>query len=94
MAWRATLLEDSLDPWLALEPDAARRRLVLEFLVELCESGGRVDGAVEVPGTRLPAYATIVAGTGVVLVWVIADAYEELAIRYLYDVTRDQYFGG
>jgi len=30
----------------------------------------------------------------VVLVWVVAAAYRELAIRYLYDVNRGQYFGG
>ncbi len=94
MAWTATLLEDSVDPWLALEPDPARRRAVLEFLIELCEAGGQVEGGIPVPGTQLPAYAAVAPGADVVVVWVIAEAYEQLAIRYLYDVRRDQYFGG
>ena len=94
MAWTATLLEDSLDPWLALEPDRARRRAVLEFLIELCEAAGQFDGAIPVPGTQLPAFAAMAPEAEVVVVWVIAEAYEQLAIRYLYDVRRNQYFGG
>lgn len=94
MAWSATLLEDSLDPWLAIEPDGARRRAVLEFLVELCAREGWFDWAIRVQGTRLPAFAAAVPGADVVLVWVIAAAYEELAVRYLFDVRRDRRFGG
>ena len=92
MAWRPTLLEDSLD--LATEPDSARRRAVIEFLIQLCDGGGHADGAVVIPGTQLPAYAATVPGHHVVIVWVIAEKYEELAIRYLFDVDRSQYFGG
>jgi hypothetical protein len=92
--WVPTLLEDSLDPWLAIEPSRARRRAVLEFLVDLCEAGGRIEGAVAVPGTQLPAFAAAVSGVGVVIVWVIAERYEQLAIRYLFDVERHLHFGG
>lgn len=94
MRWTPTLLEDSLDPWLAIEPRAARRRAVLDFLVQLCESGGRISSAVEVPGTQLPAFAASVPGHNVVIVWAIAGKYEQLAIRYLFDVERGQHFGG
>ncbi len=94
MPWRPTLLEDSLDPWLSIEPDPARRRSVLEFMVQLCEAGGRIETAIDVSGTRLPAYAAAVPGQNVVVVWVVAAAYQELAFRYLYDVDRSQYFGG
>ena len=89
MAWKPTLLEDSLDPWLATEADAARRRAVLEFMADLCAQGGRLDGAV----IQLPAFAAAVPGFEVVVVWVIAESYEEIAVRYLYDVRRDQRFG-
>lgn len=94
MAWRATLLEDSLDPWLGTEGDATRRRAVLEFLIELCAHRGRLDGAVLVRGTQLAAFAAAVPDTDVVVVWVVAESYEEIAVRYLYDVRRDQRFGG
>lgn len=94
MPWQPTLLEDSVDPWMAIEPDAARRRAVLEFLIELCEAEGRLDDATSVPGTQLPAFAALVPGQEIVLVWVIAESYEQLAIRYLYDVRREQRFGG
>jgi hypothetical protein len=94
VAWRPTLLEDSLDPWLATEADATRRRAILEFLVDLCAQRGRLDGAIPVPGTQLPAFAAAVPGFEVVVVWVIAESYEEIAVRYLYDVRRDQRFGG
>jgi len=94
VAWKPTLLEDSLDPWLATEADATRRRGVLEFLVELCAHRGRLDGAIPVPGAQLPAFAAAVPDAGVVVVWVIAESYEEIAVRYLYDVRRDQRFGG
>lgn len=60
MAWSPTLLEDSLDPWLAIEPDAARRRAVLEFLVRLCEADGRLATAVEVRGTQAEPYSASV----------------------------------
>jgi hypothetical protein len=39
VGWKATLLEDSLDPWLAVEPDAIRRSAVLRFLIELTPKG-------------------------------------------------------
>jgi hypothetical protein len=94
MAWTPTLLEDSVDPWLAVEPDGGRRRAVLEFLVMLCEQQGRLENAVPIPGTALPAFASGVPDAGVVIVWVIAAKYEQLAIRYLYDVARDRRFGG
>lgn len=94
MPWVPTLLEDSLDPWLAIEPDRARRRAVLEFLVELCDTGGRTDGAIAVRGTQLPTFAAAVPGSGVVIVWVIAERYEQLAFRYLIDIERDLRFGG
>jgi hypothetical protein len=94
MPWTPTLLEDSVDPWLALEPDAHRRRALLEALVDLCERKGRIEHAVPVRGTELPAFAVGVPDAGVVIVWVIAEQYEQLAIRYLYDVDRDLRFGG
>jgi hypothetical protein len=92
--WVPTLLEDSLDPWLAIEPTPARRRAVLEFLIGLCDAGGRIEGAVSVRGTQLPAFAAAVPAAGIVIVWVIAERYEQLAIRYLFDVERDVHFGG
>jgi len=46
MAWTPTLLEDSLDPWLAIEPNSDRRRAVLEFLLTLCEHEGDLNDAV------------------------------------------------
>jgi hypothetical protein len=49
---------------------------------------------VAVRGTQLPAFAAVVPGAGVVIVWVIAERYEQLAIRYLFDVERDLRFGG
>jgi len=67
---------------------------VLEFMVQLCEAGGVIDNAIRVPGSKLSAYAATVPGQDVVLVWVVAPACRELAIRYLYDVDRRQYFGG
>ena len=94
MAWTPALLEDSLDPWLAIEPDAHRRRAVLEFLMTLCERQGRIDDAVPVSGTQLPAFAGGVPEAGVVIVWVVAEAYDQLAVRYLYDVTTGRRFGG
>lgn len=60
----------------------------------LCEAEGRLDDAKAVPGTQLPAFAALVPGHEVVLVWVIAETYERLAIRYLYDIRREQRFGG
>ena len=94
MPWQPTLLEDSLDPWLALEPDAARRRAVIDFLIRLCDAGGSVPDAPAVPNTRLPAFAGLVPDQGVVIVWVVAETYEQLAIRYLYDLRRGLLFGG
>lgn len=94
MPWQPTLLEDSLDPWLAVEPDPARRSAVIEYLFALCETEGLVAGARPVANTQLPAYGALVPGQDVVLVWVIAATYEQLAIRYLYDVRREQFFGG
>ena len=43
---------------------------------------------------QLPAFAAAVPGTAVVIVWVVAERYEQLAIRYLFDVERDLRFGG
>ena len=94
MPWTPTLLEDSVDRWLALEPDALGRRALLEILVDLCERRGRIERAVPVPGTELPVFAMGVPEAGVVIVWVIAEKYQQLAIRYLYDVDRDLRFGG
>jgi hypothetical protein len=94
MAWVPTLLEDSVDPWLALEPDSSRRRAVLEFLIDLRERRGHVDGAIPVPGTKLPAFAAAVPDVAVVIVWVLAAEYEQIAVRYLYDVLNDRRFGG
>ena len=94
MPWQPTLLEDSLDPSLATEPDPARRRGVVEFLTAVCEAAGGIDEAIPVPGTHNPAFAALVPGHDVVLVWVIAETYEQLAVRYLFDVRREQFFGG
>ena len=62
--------------------------------MRLCEHEGRVDDAVAVPGTQLPAFASAVPEAGVVVVWVIAETYEQLAIRYLYDIATGRRFGG
>ena len=94
MPWQPTLLEDSLDPWLAIEADPARRRAVIDFLIALCDAAGQVEHARPVAGTQLSAYGAIVPGQDVVVVWVIAETYQQLAIRYLYDVRREQFFGG
>lgn len=94
MAWTPTLLEDTLDPWLATEPDVERRRAVIEFLIDLCQHAERSDGARPIPGTMMPAFAAVVPGQGVVVVWVIATTHQQLAIRYLYDIRRDVRFGG
>ena len=61
MAWKPTLLEDSLDPWLAIEPDVKRRRAVIEFLMDLCQQGGTWDGARPIADTKMPAFAAGVA---------------------------------
>ena len=94
MTFQPTLLEDSLDPWLAVEPDADRRARVIRFLMALCDADGVWPGAVAVAGTSLPAFAVAVPDTGVVIVWVIAGAYSQLAIRYLYDISNGQRYGG
>jgi hypothetical protein len=36
----------------------------------------------------------MVPGTGIILVWVIAGNHSQLAIRYLYDISNGQRFGG
>jgi len=36
----------------------------------------------------------MVPEAGVVVVWVIAERYSKLAIRYLYDISTGQRFGG
>jgi len=94
VAWKPTLLEDSLDPWLAIEPDVKRRRAVIEFLMDLCQQGGTWDGARPIAGTKMPAFAAGVPDQGVVVVWVVATSFEQLAIRYVYDIRRDVRFGG
>ncbi len=94
MAWKPTLLEETLDLWLAIEPDSERRRAVIEFLVNLCDRKGRLEGAQSIPGTKMPAFAASVPGQGVVVVWVIATNFQQVAIRYLYDLQRDMRFGG
>lgn len=94
MSFQPTLLEDSLDLWLAVEPDPARRETVIRFLMALSDAEGRWDDARPVPGTKLPAFAAMVPGAGVVVVWVIAERYSQLAIRYLYDISTGQRFGG
>lgn len=94
MSFQATLLEDSLDQWLAVEPDGERREAVIRFLMDLCEADGVWDDARPIPGTKLPAFAAMVPGAGVVIVWVIAAAHSQLAIRYLYDPATGQRFGG
>lgn len=94
MAWKPTLLEDSLDPWLATEGDSTRRRAVLAFLVDLCAHRGHLDGAAPVRGTRLPAFAAAVPDADVVVVWVVAESFQETAVRFLYDMRRGQRFGG
>ncbi len=60
----------------------------------LCDAEGRWDDARPVRGTNLPAFAAMVPGAGVVVVWVIAERYSQLAIRYLYDISTGQRFGG
>ena len=85
---------DSLDPFLAVEPDRERRETVIRLLMALCDADGRQEGARAVPGTQLPAFAAMVPEAGVVIVWVVVERYSQLAIRYLYDVACGQRFGG
>ena len=59
----------------------------------LCDANGVVDSATPVSGTRLPTFAVVVAGAGVVIVWVIAERYSHVAIRYLFDLATGQRFG-
>jgi len=73
VSFQPTLLEDCLDPWLAVEPDRDRRETVVRFLMALCNAEGRWDDARPVPGTKLPAFAAMVPS--------------QLAIRYLYDIS-------
>lgn len=94
MSFQPTLLEDSQDPWLAIEPEPERRETVIRFLVALCDSEGRWDDARPVRGTKLPAFAARVPRASVVIVWVIAEQYSQVAIRYLYDISTGQRFGG
>ncbi len=94
MSFQPTLLEDSLDPWLAIEPEPERRETVIRFLMALCDSEGRWDDVRPVRGTKLPAFAASVPGASVVIVWVIAERYSQVAIRYLYDISTGQRFGG
>lgn len=94
MSFEPTLLEDSLDPWLGAEPDADRREAVIRFLMQLCDSEGVQQDAKPVAGTRLPVFAYAVPNTGVVVVWVIASSYRQLAIRYLYDTVSGERYGG
>lgn len=62
MPWEPTLLEDSLDPWLAIEPDGDRRRAVIDFLVDLCASEGHAPGERPRAGTQLPTFGAAVPG--------------------------------
>lgn len=94
MSFQPTLLEDSLDPWLAVELDPDRRETVIRFLMALCDAEGRSSGARPVPGTKLPAFAAMLPGAGVVVVWVVVEGYSQIAIRYLYDISTGQRFGG
>jgi len=94
VSFRPTLLEDCLDPWLAIEPDPVRREAVIRFLMGLCDAEGNLDDARPVPGTQLPAFAAMVPEAGVVIVWVVVERHAQLAIRYLYDVPAGQRFGG
>jgi hypothetical protein len=94
VSFQPTLLEDSLDPWLAVELDPERRETVIRFLMALCDEEGVWEDARQVPGTKLPAFAAMIPGAGVVVVWVIAGNYSQLAIRYLYDLSTGQRFGG
>ena len=94
MSYRPTLLEDCLDPWLAIEADPVRRETVIRFLMDLCDAEGHLDDARPVPGTQLPAFAAMVPEAGVVIVWVVVERHAQLAIRYLYDVVAGQRFGG
>jgi len=63
-------------------------------LIDQCAHEGRVESAMVVPGTQLPAFAAMVPQAQVLVVWVIAASYEQLVIRYVFDVVRDLRFGG
>ena len=92
MAYRPTCLEDSLDPWLDQESDPTRRLAVLDWLQELCESNGRIPGR-PVQGMSLPTFAAMVPGREIVVVWVVVDQYEQIAVRRLFDVRSRRWFG-
>lgn len=94
MSFQPTLLEDCLDRWLPVEPILSVRETVMRFLLALRAAEGRWDDARPVPGTKLPAFAAMEPGAGVVVVWVIAELYSQLAIRYLYNISSGQRFGG
>lgn len=89
----ADLLEAGLDPWLAVEPDPARREAVIRFLMALSDAEGRWDGARPVAGTKPPVFAAMVPGAGVVVSWAIAERFSQLAIRYVYDASTGRRFG-
>lgn len=92
MPYRPTCLEDSLDPWLAQEPDRARARAVVVWLMDLCGANGRLPAHI-VPNTMLPAFVAMVPHQQIVVVWIIVDRYEEVAVRRLYDGRTDRWFG-
>jgi hypothetical protein len=85
-------LEDSLDPWLEVEPDELRRRAVVEFLIELCDHDGELGDAEPIANQPLPSYVKAVPGTGVVVVWVVVAQYRQVVVRYLYDLADGTWY--
>lgn len=94
MSFKPVLLEDSLDPWLAVEPDPERRETAIRFLMALCDSEDRWDDARALTGTMLPAFARMVPGAGVVVVVGGRRALPPARLKYLYDISTGQRFGG
>ena len=92
MAYLPTCLEDSLDPWLEQEPDPSRRVTVIDWLQDLCDRDGQVAGT-PVPEMSLPTFAALAGDTGVIVVWVVVDAYSQVAVRRVFDVRTATWFG-
>lgn len=61
-----------LDAWLASEPDAAIRRRVLEWLMELMQDPHALS-ATPVPGHRLPIVTAFVPYTDVAVTYGTAE---------------------
>ena len=63
----------------------------MEWLSDLCEADGRVP-AVPLTRTTLPGFAAMVPEAGVVIVWIVVDRYQEVAVRFLHDIQTGRWY--